>query len=91
MSPVRRRVLVSGRVQGVFFREGCRERAEAAGVSGWARNRGDGRFEACLEGNEDAVTRVVEWCRRGPSAAQVETVDVSDEEPQGETGFRVKG
>jgi acylphosphatase len=89
VSTVRRRVLVSGRVQGVFFREGCRERADAAGVSGWAHNRDDGRLEACFEGEEDAVARLVEWCRSGPRGARVESVEVFDEEPRQESGFRV--
>ena len=90
MSAVRRRVLVSGRVQGVFFRDSCRERAEEAGVSGWVRNRSDGRLEACFEGDEGAVARVVEWCRRGPSGADIDSVDVSDEDPKGESGFHVR-
>jgi acylphosphatase len=86
---VRRRVLVSGRVQGVFFREECRQRAEEAGVSGSARNLDDGRFEACFEGDAAAVERLVEWCRSGPSAARVSGVEVFDEDPRGESGFRV--
>jgi acylphosphatase len=89
MSMVRRRVLVSGRVQGVFFREGCRERADVAGVAGWVRNRDDGRLEACFEGEEDAVARLVEWCRSGPRGARVDSVEVFEEEPRQESGFRV--
>lgn len=86
---VRRRVLVSGRVQGVWFRETCRERALAVGVSGWVRNRADGRVEAVFEGPGAAVERAVEWCRRGPRRAQVERVEVHDEQPAGERVFRV--
>jgi acylphosphatase len=87
---VRKRVLVSGRVQGVFFRDSCRDRAEAEGLAGWVTNTPDGNVEACFEGERDAVARLIEWCRSGPSAAQVETVSVSEEEPQGDTGFTVR-
>jgi len=86
---VRRRAIVSGRVQGVFFRDSCRRQALAEGVDGWVRNRRDGGVEACFEGEADAVERMVEWCRRGPSRALVTRVDVSDEAPEGERGFRV--
>jgi acylphosphatase len=87
---IRRRVLVSGRVQGVFFRDTCRRVAEAAGVAGSARNLPDGRVEACLEGEPDVVQRVIDWCRRGTDWAQVTSVEVIDEEPRGETGFRIR-
>jgi acylphosphatase len=86
---VRRRVLVSGRVQGVWFRETCRQEAEAAGVSGWVRNRNDRRVEAVFEGESAAVLAMVAWCGIGPLRAVVTGVDVTDEEPTGETGFRV--
>jgi acylphosphatase len=86
---VRRRVLVSGRVQGVWFRESCREQATAAGVSGWVRNLADGRVEVALEGPEPAVARVVAWCGDGPRRARVERIEVVDESPVGEMGFRV--
>jgi acylphosphatase len=82
-------VLVEGRVQGVFFRDTCARMALQAGVAGWVRNRPDGRVEACFEGEEDAVDRLVAWCRSGPSRAHVERVQVLDEEPVGEAGFRV--
>lgn len=87
---VRRRVLAAGRVQGVFFREESRRRAVEAGVAGWARNRDDGRFEACFEGDEDAVDGLVTWCRAGPSAARVDEVQVVEEDPRGEQGFEVR-
>ena len=86
---MRRRVLVSGRVQGVWFRESCREEAVAAGVSGWVRNRSDGRVEVVLEGPPAAVSRVVAWCDDGPPRARVDRVEVTEEEPVGEVGFRV--
>jgi len=87
---VRRRVHVAGRVQGVWFRESCRDLAVAAGVSGWVRNLDDGRVEAVLEGPTAAVDEVVAWCRQGPPRASVDGVDVVDEEPVGEQGFRVR-
>jgi acylphosphatase len=87
---VRARVFVSGRVQGVWFRESCREQAVAAGVSGWVRNRYDGRVEAVLEGPPAAVERVVRWCHDGPARARVDAVEVEDEQPVGEQGFHVR-
>jgi acylphosphatase len=87
---VRKRVVVSGRVQGVFFRDSCRARAEAAAVSGWVRNADDGTVEACFEGELKAVEELVAWCRSGPDTAHVEDVDVTEEEPQGERGFEVR-
>ncbi len=87
---VRRRVLVSGRVQGVFFRDSCRRKAEELAVSGWVRNRSDGTVEAVFEGDPGAVAAMVGWCRAGPPRARVDSVEVSDEEPLGETGFRVR-
>ncbi len=84
----RRRVRAHGRVQGVFFRDSVRRAAEEAGVSGWARNDADGTVEAVFEGAEDAVARLVELCRRGPGHADVERLDVDDEEPEGLSGFQ---
>jgi acylphosphatase len=86
---IRRRVLVSGRVQGVGFRQHCAAVARGAGVAGWVRNRRDGRVEVVLEGPADRVAQVVSWCRRGPTLAEVEAVEVRDEPPTGESGFRV--
>lgn len=86
---VRRRVVVGGRVQGVWFRDSCRREARALGVTGWVRNRADGRVEAVLEGPADAVERMVGWCRKGPPRARVETIEVRAEAPTGEAGFRV--
>jgi acylphosphatase len=64
--------------------------AASAGVAGWVRNRNDGRVEAVFEGDDDAVDRMVAWCRQGPRRAEVDDVEVIKEEPQGESGFRVR-
>ena len=85
--PIRRRVLIKGRVQGVGFRWSCLRMAEAEGVTGWCRNLPDGRVEACFEGDPAAVERAVDWCREGPSSAIVTSVDVTAETPRGERGF----
>jgi acylphosphatase len=81
---------VHGRVQGVFFRDTMRRRAEGAGVSGWVTNRPDGAVEAVFEGDPAAVGELVEFSRRGPSSAEVESVDVVEEEPEGLSGFEVR-
>jgi acylphosphatase len=88
-SVIRRRVVVRGQVQGVFFRDSTREQAEAAGVAGGARNLQDGAVEVILEGSPGAVERVLAFCRSGPRQAQVRDVEVSEEEPQGLEGFEV--
>ena len=82
--------MVSGRVQGVFFRDTTRRRAEAAGVAGWVGNRADGAVEAVFEGDPAAVEEMVEFCRRGPSRAEVASVEVEEEQPEGLTGFEVR-
>lgn len=87
---VRRRVVVDGHVQGVFFRDTCRRRAHALGVSGWVRNCLDGSVEAVFEGPPEAVDQMVEWCHRGPSRAVVTKVRVADEAPRGERGFTIR-
>ncbi len=87
---VRKRIVAQGRVQGVFFRDSVRREAERTGVAGWAENRADGSVEVVLEGPGDAVDRVVEAVRRGPGHSQVSHVEVSDEEPEGVSGFRVR-
>jgi acylphosphatase len=87
---VRYRVRVSGRVQGVWYRESCRREAASAGVSGWVRNTGDGDVEAVLEGDPIAVERVLGWMRIGPPLAVVTGVDVQTESPLGEHVFKVR-
>jgi acylphosphatase len=82
--------VVSGRVQGVFFRDSVRRRAEAVGVAGWVRNTPEGTVEAVFEGDPGAVDELVEFCRRGPSRAEVTSVDVEEEQPEGLSGFDVR-
>jgi acylphosphatase len=83
------RVLVTGRVQGVFFRQTCARLAREAGVGGSIRNLDDGRVEAVFEGDDAAVDRLVGWCREGPDRARVERVEAIPEAPIGEAIFRV--
>jgi acylphosphatase len=87
---IRRRLIVHGKVQGVFFRDSTREAAQNEGVSGWAANRDDGAVEVVLEGPEQAVEAVTEFCRLGPVSAQVDSVEQSDETPEGLSGFRIR-
>jgi acylphosphatase len=87
---VRYRVLISGRVQGVFFRDTCRRLAVEHGVAGWVRNLPDGRVEAVFEGFADDVRRLVDWAYRGPRLAVVEAVEVQLEPPEGLGAFSVK-
>ena len=88
MVKVRAHVFVSGRVQGVFFRQKTKQRAQSLSVKGWVQNLPDGRVEAVFEGEEDAVKALVEYCHHGPSYARVENVEVNYESYSGEfTGF----
>ena len=87
---IRRRVTVHGLVQGVFFRDTVRRRAQSAHVAGWIRNSWDGTVEVVFEGTPDAVERLVDFCRKGPRGAQVEHVDVAVEEPEGLAGFEIR-
>jgi acylphosphatase len=88
---VRKHVVVFGRVQGVFFRDSLRRLAAQHDVAGWVRNTWDGTVEAVFEGEPDAVGRLVEFCRAGPSGARVEHIDVRTEPPEDLSGFRVTG
>lgn len=90
MPLTRKRVVVGGRVQGVFFRDTTRRRAESAGVAGWVRNTPDGAVEAVFEGEPEAVDELVEFSRRGPSRAEVAAAEVFEEEPEGLSGFEVR-
>jgi acylphosphatase len=88
--PVRRRVVVHGDVQGVFFRDSCRREAESRGLAGWVTNRRDGAVEAVFEGDPGAVEAMVDWCGRGPRGADVDSVDTSTEDPEGLIGFEIR-
>jgi acylphosphatase len=87
---VRKRVVVRGRVQGVWFRESCRNEAVLRSVAGWVRNCEDGSVEAVFEGSPGAVEAMVAWCGVGPPQASVASVESAAEAPIGETAFRVR-
>jgi acylphosphatase len=87
---IRRRVVVHGFVQGVFFRDTVRRRALLTGVSGWARNNRDGTVEAVFEGAPEDVEALVALCHQGPRGARVDRVDVFEEEPEGVIGFSIR-
>jgi acylphosphatase len=87
---VRRRVVVEGRVQGVFFRDSTRREARTRGLAGWVCNRADGAVEAVFEGPPDAVDALVAYMQSGPRGADVSNVEVTEEEPEGLTGFEVR-
>jgi acylphosphatase len=87
---VRKRVLVSGEVQGVFFRDTCRRMAGQQGVGGWVRNLPDGRVEAVFEGDADSVDRLVRWAGRGPSRARVTAMTVRNEPAEGLATFEIR-
>ena len=88
--PVARRVVVHGSVQGVFFRDTTRRKAQSRGVSGWVRNRSDGAVEALFEGEPEAVDALVAFAREGPRGAQVDRVDVEEAQPEGLGGFEIR-
>jgi acylphosphatase len=87
---VRRRVVVTGHVQGVFFRGTVRREAQRRGVAGWVTNRADGAVEAVFEGEPDAVAALVDFCERGPRGADVRQVEATDEAPEGLAAFDVR-
>jgi acylphosphatase len=87
---IRYRVLIRGRVQGVFFRDACQRMALKHGVNGWVRNLPDGRVEAVFEGRDEDVNRLVHWARRGPSRAVVADVAAHAERPEGLSTFLIR-
>lgn len=87
---IRKRVVVHGRVQGVFFRDTARRMAQSRGLGGWVRNTPEGTVEAVFEGEPEAVESMVAWCGEGPRGALVERVEVTGEEPEGLTEFRIR-
>jgi acylphosphatase len=90
MGVIRVRVVVEGRVQGVFYRDSCRREAQRLGVSGWVRNRADGSVEVVAEGPRERVEDLLTWCRQGPPRASVTGLSVTDEAPAAERSFRVE-
>lgn len=80
--PITRRLRVHGRVQGVWFRESMRQRAEELGVTGWVRNRSDGSVEALVQGPFEAVDAMTAWARRGPERAQVTRLEIGEEKAE---------
>ena len=87
---IRRRAVVHGRVQGVFFRDTMRRLAQSRGVAGWVTNRPDGAVEAVFEGEPEDVESMLSFCREGPRGAIVERVEVIEEEPEGLSGFAIR-
>jgi acylphosphatase len=87
---IRRRVIVHGMVQGVFFRDSTRRLANQHAVAGWVENRWDGTVEAVFEGEQEAVERLVRFVHEGPRGAEVDRVEVTEEEPEGLSGFGVR-
>lgn len=82
--------VVSGKVQGVWYRQSTVEQAASLGVHGWVRNLPDGRVEAWLEGDEEAVSALARWLEQGPTKAEVSGVDVQQMSPQGFAAFEVR-
>jgi acylphosphatase len=89
-APIARRVVVSGHVQGVFFRDRTQREAHRRGVAGWVRNCTDGTVEAYFEGDAAAVEELVRWCRRGPRHATVYDLRVEDAELAGLDRFTIR-
>ena len=81
---MRKHLIISGRVQGVFFRSSTQDKAASLGLSGWVRNTSDGNVEAVFEGEEAVVEEMISWCHKGPSPASVDNVKISEEAPSGE-------
>lgn len=87
---IRRHVIVTGRVQGVWFRDSCQTLARRAGVAGWVRNRPDGSVEAVFEGEDGAVEALLTWCHEGPERARVDSVAITELAVEGSAGFWVR-
>ena len=84
MTETRAHVLVTGRVQGVYFRYSTREKARSLGLTGWVRNLPTGQVEAVFEGEDSKVNEMIDWCHRGPAGAKVDKVEVARSPAQGE-------
>lgn len=84
MEKIRSHVIISGRVQGVFFRYSIQIEAQKLGVQGWVKNRGDGVVEAVFEGEKEEIQKLVDWCHHGPPGASVKNVEVEWQDYTGE-------
>lgn len=90
MKGTRAHVIISGKVQGVFFRAGTHRAAVAHGVKGWVKNRPEGTVEAVFEGTQEAVAAMLEWCKKGSPGARVDDIDVKwDETREGFIDFKI--
>lgn len=89
IEPVRKRLRIEGRVQGVFYRDSCRRRATELRIAGSAENLDDGAVEVVLEGDPQTVAMMIDWCRKGPPSASVSEVTITDEPPKGLAGFDI--
>jgi len=88
MSKVRAHVIISGRVQGVYYRAKAREQAIAMELTGWIKNTPDGKVEGIFEGEQEDVIKMIDWCRQGPPRASVSDLEIEWEEPRGDfSGF----
>ena len=88
---IAKRVIISGRVQGVFFRANTKQKAEQLGITGWVRNTSDGKVEAIFEGDENSVKEMISWCRHGPSLARVDNINIKENKATSEyTDFKIK-
>jgi acylphosphatase len=90
VTKIAKRIRVTGRVQGVFFRAWTRDEAQTLGIDGWVRNCSDGSVEAQLEGDQEAIEELVDLMREGPPGARVEGVEVEESDPEGLSGFEVR-
>jgi acylphosphatase len=88
--PIRFRIRVQGRVQGVFFRASARAEAQRLGLCGFVRNEPDGSVYAEAEGERETLQQFLDWCRRGPPHARVDRVEVEEGAAEGREGFRIQ-
>lgn len=83
--------IITGKVQGVSFRASTKRKAKELGLDGWVKNLPDGSVGLVAEGEGEAVSELLEWCRRGPAAANVENVEITEGEPEGKLdGFEIR-
>ncbi len=83
-------ILVSGRVQGVFYRSSTRDKALELGIKGWVMNKPDGSVYIEAEADESNLDHFIEWCKKGPMMARVDNIDIRHQSPEGFPGFEVR-